>query len=247
VRTVVIVSADGEWEAIKSLMPAGAVQREGTWDAMAAQLQPWAVEFVHGGWGKVSAAASTQYVIDHMRPDLVINLGTCGGLKGRIDRGTVVLVERTLIYDIVEQMTDGEAALTHYATWLDLGWLPDTLPMPVQRGLMVSADRDILPAEAEVLAHRHQAVAADWESGAIAWVADRNHQPLLILRGVTDLVSSEGGEAYGNYELFLTRTREVMAGLLASLPRWLEAIEPGLSNATRGFQAAQQTRTRPNG
>ena len=33
------------------------------------------------------------------------------------------------------------------------------------------------------------AVACDWESGAIAWVAARNHLPCLILRGVSDLVA----------------------------------------------------------
>jgi len=129
-------------------------------------------------------------------------------------------------------MTDTQTALGHYSTTLDLAWLPETLPMPVQRGLLVSADRDIVPAEAEALAERHAAVAADWESGAIAWVACRNRQRLLILRGVTDLVGPEGGEAYGNYELFLARTREIMKGLVDDLPKWLDAIEPGLGGAS---------------
>ncbi|RPI83169.1 MAG: hypothetical protein EHM41_16570 [Chloroflexi bacterium] len=45
--------------------------------------------------GKISAAASTQYIIDRWNPDLLINLGTCGGFEGCIERGAVVLVEKT--------------------------------------------------------------------------------------------------------------------------------------------------------
>lgn len=66
-------------------------------------------------------------------------------------------------------------------------------------------------------------MAGDWESGAIAWVAARNGVRCLILRGVTDLVSEEGGEAYGNPALFTAAAREVMRELFDSLPQWLEA------------------------
>ncbi|HET6846589.1 MAG TPA: hypothetical protein VFH29_07120, partial [Anaerolineales bacterium] len=66
------------------------------------------------------------------------------------------------------------------------------------------------------------AVAGDWESGAIAWVAGRNRTRLLILRGVSDLVGSAGGEAYGDYGLFLDRTREIMTKLFQALPIWLD-------------------------
>jgi nucleoside phosphorylase len=38
--------------------------------------------FLHGGWGKVAAAGSTQYAIDRWAPARLINLGTCGGFKG---------------------------------------------------------------------------------------------------------------------------------------------------------------------
>jgi adenosylhomocysteine nucleosidase len=229
VKTAVIVSADGEWKAVKSLLRRSSGGLEGPWEAFSTQLEGRSLLFVHGGWGKVSAAASAQFVIDHFRPDLLVNIGTCGGLKGRIEQGTIVLVEKTRIYDILEQMTDSQAALEQYSTVLDLTWLPKSLPMPVQRGLLVSADRDIVPADAEMLAAAHGAVAADWESGAIAWVASRNRQRLLILRGVTDLVSPEGGEVYGNYELFLARTREIMQRLVVSLPKWLDAIQPALA------------------
>ena len=75
-----------------------------------------------------------------------------------------------------------------------------------------------------MLVEKYEAVAADWESGAIAWVAKKNGTRLLILRGVTDLVGTDGGEAYGNLGLFHTRTKEVMKDLFELLPRFLEKV-----------------------
>jgi len=228
-KTVVLISADGEWRVVKSLLQHAQPKDSPFGEYVEITFQGRQMTIFHGGWGKVSASATTQYVIDHMHPDLLVNLGTCGGFKGRVERGTIILVERTIIYDIVEQMTDAAEAIEHYSTILDLAWLPSNLPTPATRGLLVSGDRDIVVQDIPELIKRYGAVAADWESGAIAWVAKRNSQHLLILRGVSDLVGSEGGEAYGDYELFLSRTREIMGQLLDALPKWLIAIESRVS------------------
>jgi len=68
---------------------------------------------------------------------------------------------------------------------------------------------------------RYGASAADWESGAIAWVAARNQRRCLILRGVSDLVGVDGGEAYSEPSAFVAGTQTVMQQLLDSLPDWL--------------------------
>ena len=44
---------------------------------------------------------------------------------------------------------------------------------------------------------------------------------MLILRGVSDLVGAEGGEAYGAPGAFEAGARPVMAELLSQLPFWL--------------------------
>ena len=86
---------------------------------------------------------------------------------------------------------------------------------------MYSADRDLTAAGLREMDARYQPVVADWESGAIAWVAHKNGKPLLILRGVTDLVSPERAEAQGNLQLFQDNTTRVMQSLIAGLPAWL--------------------------
>lgn len=234
VCAVVAVSADAEWRIVRerfsTLVPQSSPY--GEWfecdlaeDGVGALHTPARgrpVIFFQGGWGKISAAASTQWALDRWQPGLLVNLGTCGGLSGRVNRGEVLLVERTLVYDIIEQMGDPQAAIAHYAVDLNLSWLREPYPQPVRRGLLVSADRDICPADIPLLIEQYGAVAADWETGAIAWVTSLNHTRCLILRGVTDLVSLEGGEAYHSLEFFHAGARQVMEALLASLPAWLD-------------------------
>jgi adenosylhomocysteine nucleosidase len=231
-KIIVIISANAEWRVVKELYPKLSLQTSPFGEFADLRLGMFDLQFFHGGWGKISAAATAQYVIDHFQPDLLVNLGTCGGFADRIKTGTVILVERTLVYDIIEQMGDGATAIEFYSTEIDLSWLLDDgrqtvdhRPSSVVRGLLVSADRDIIVEDISMLIEKYNAVAADWESGAIAWVAKRNNTRLLILRAVTDLVGGDGGEAYGNIGLFHERTKVVMRILIEQLPDWLARVK----------------------
>jgi len=126
------------------------------------------------------------------------------------------------VYDIVELMGDLDI-ISYYATSLDVSWLAEPYPYPVRRGMIASADSDLPPAKVPFLKEQG-AIAADWESAALAWVAQRNNARLLILRGVSDMVSEEGGEAYDNIEIFNERARGIMEQLVEQLPEWLNAV-----------------------
>ncbi len=231
---VVLISANIEWRAILTIFPQidEQVSPFGEWFVTQIQAggQARPIVFLHGGWGKISAAASTQYVIDRWSPQLLVNLGTCGGFEGQIEKGTVVLVERTIVYDIIEQMGDYDEHIAAYSTDIDLSWLEaaypgGSYPQPVVRSLLVSADRDLLVEDIPQLKDRYGAVAGDWESGAIAWVAKRNRTRCLILRGVTDLVGSSGGEAYqGNIQVFVDNAARILSSLVKHLPDWVAPV-----------------------
>jgi adenosylhomocysteine nucleosidase len=232
VKIVVLISANAEWRVVRELYPNLVLQGSPFGEYAELNLPLQSVMLFHGGWGKISAAATAQYVIDHFKPDLLVNLGTCGGFAGRIETGAIILVERTLVYDIIEQMGDSMEAIDFYSTKIDLSWLSDDGPWTadhdgqrsIVRGLLVSADRDILVEDIPMLIEKYDAVAADWESGAIAWVAQKNNTRVLILRAVSDLVGGDGGEAYGNLELFHERTKTVMKNLFDLLPAWLNSV-----------------------
>lgn len=221
----ILISAGAEWRALLEHFPDVEVKPTPYGGCFSASIAGQGLWFLHGGWGKVAAAGSTQYAISRWEPKRIINLGTCGGFSGRVTRGEVILTQKTIIYDIIEQMTEPDQAIEKYSVRLDLSWLPVPPPQPVKVGTLLSADRDILAEDIPDLIANFDADVADWESGAIAWVAMKNNLPCLILRGVSDLVDEQSGEAYGNYAFFEAQSRTIMANLVQHLPAWLKAFE----------------------
>ena len=222
-KTVVIISANSEWNGVTPLFPDAKIERYPYGECFQAMLNEIPITFFHTGWGKTASAGALQHILDKYGPELVINLGTCGGFADVVGQGDLILVERTFMYDIVELMSDQDVS-DYYASSLDLSWLADPEPFPTRRGLIASADSDLPPHMIHFL-KSHNAIAADWESAALAWVARKNNTRLLILRMVSDIVSEEGGEAYDNIELFHERTKAIMKQLVEQLPEWLKAIK----------------------
>jgi adenosylhomocysteine nucleosidase len=222
-RFVVLISSDAEWNAVRSIYQDSkeVISPFGNWFKGVDRAKD--VVFIHGGWGKIAAAASTQYVIDYFSPELLINLGTCGGFDPTLHIGDVILASKTLVYDIVEQMGDPEEAIQAYTTDINNTWLANDLPEATREGLLISADRDIIQTDVTELRQKYGATAADWESGAIAWTAARNHTSVLILRGVSDLVTEEAANAYGNIAHFGNGATNVITTLLSQLPRYISA------------------------
>ncbi len=221
-KIVVLISAIAEWNAVKPLFSDAKIRRFPFGECFDILIQDEHISFFHSGWGKIASAGSMQYVLDQYSPDLVVNLGTCGGFEGVVNQGDIILVDKTYVYDIVELMGDLDI-VSYYASSLDLSWLSEPYPFPVRRGLIASADSDLPPTKIPFL-KSHGAIAADWESAALAWVAQRNSARLLILRGVSDMVSEAGGEAYNNIEVFNERARGIMEQLIEQLPEWLNAV-----------------------
>ena len=222
-KTTVLISAIAEWNAVRPLFPNAKLRRFPFGECFDILIQDEHISFFHSGWGKIASTGSMQYVIDKYAPDLIVNLGTCGGFEGAVEQGDIILVEKTYVYDIVELMGDLDI-VSYYASSLDLSWLVEPYPFPVRRGLIASADSDLPPGKIPFLKSLG-AIAADWESAALAWVAGRNNARLLILRGVSDMVSETGGEAYNNIEMFNERAKGIMGQLVEQLPEWLNAVK----------------------
>ncbi|MCG8352542.1 MAG: 5'-methylthioadenosine/S-adenosylhomocysteine nucleosidase [Chloroflexales bacterium] len=221
---IVLVCADIEWEIVRRLFADSVLQQSccGEWFTtdIVGEGAAQEVVFFHTGWGKTAAASSVQYVIDHWAPSLLINIGTCGGLEGRVEPGTLILAQRTLMYDIHAQIGSNLQALEMYTTAIDLAWVAEDLLPDAKRALIVSADRDIAASDVHWLTVQFDASVGDWESAAIAFVARRNDTACLIFRGVTDLVGTQGGEAYnGDFQFFADNASQVLITIVRLLPR----------------------------
>lgn len=226
---VILISSDFEWRIVKKILPH--IEEEPATpfgEQFTAELSGKKLFFLHGGWGKIAAAASTQYAIDTFNPQLLVNVGTCGSFHQSMQRGGLLLADKTVVYDIVEQMGDPDEAINAYTTVLDTSWAKSL--KNVRHGILVSGDRDIVQGDIKELRSKYGATAADWESGAIAWTAKKNGVPLFVLRGVSDVVSETESLAYGDLDHFEEGAELVMRRLIDILPSSLDLWEENTKN-----------------
>lgn len=219
---VILVSANGEWQSVLSILKPNSVAKTALGECFLHQVETENLLFFHSGWGKTRSAAATQYLIDKYSPGLLINLGTCGGLEGLVNVGEILLADSTVMYDILERMSDPDEAIDFYRATLDLSWLPEDLPENTRVARIASADQDIDHRNYYLLRDKFGVSAADWESAPIAWVAQANAVKCLILRGVSDLVHPTASETDSNVQLWLERTRQIMQKLIDDLPFYLK-------------------------
>jgi len=215
------VSADGEWQAVPKIFPDAEYSMSPFGQYFIEEINGEPVVIMHGGWGKIPSAASAQYAVDRWSPELLVNLGTCGGFRGEVEQYQVALADKTVPYDIINQIGESDSAINRLTTEIDLSWLKEPYPIPVVKGTIVSGDRDLIPKDVPKLREKYGAKVGDWESASIAYVCDKNNVKLLILRGVSDLVGPDGGDAYGQRTVWVEAAERIMKTLFKSLPDWL--------------------------
>ena len=86
-KTAVVVSANAEWDGLKLLFPDAKIHYFPYGECFQEAVAEWPVTFFHSGWGKTASAGALQYILDRHQPDLVVNLGTCGGFAGPLSVG----------------------------------------------------------------------------------------------------------------------------------------------------------------
>ena len=225
-KIVVLISADEEWRIVKQIVkPSKPLPSSpfGEWflQDVPVRDRKLPVVFFQTGCGKIPAAAATQYVLNKWNPQLMINLGTCGGFEGKVERGDILLITKAVVYDIIERTEHYDEQIAKYTTELDLSWLEKPYPINALPATMATADQDLDPERISYLWEKYGAVAADWESGAIAYVAyKKNKTRCLIVRGVSDVVDPAGAKPSSEEEI-IEGTRIVMKKLIDSLPEWI--------------------------
>lgn len=224
-RIVITISATSEWNAVPEVYPDAEYLEHPYGQYIETEFNGEPVILMQGGWSKIQSAASTQYAIDRWSPELIVNLGTCGGFRGEINRDEIVMVEKALVYDIISQIGNQESHFEFFTTEIDNSWIKKPYPIPVTKGTIVSGDRDIQSDDIPMLIDKWSALVGDWESGGIAFVCRRNNVKLLILRGVSDLVGLDGGDAYdGTIVIWSKAANRIIKYLLASIPNWLSNL-----------------------
>lgn len=189
------------------------------------------VALLKSGIGKVSAAMGTTLLLEHCRPDVVINTGSAGGLAPTLKVGDIVVSDEVRYHDAdvtafgyaPGQMAGCPAAFTADGELIALAerCISD-LGLNAVRGLVCSGDAFINGAEplARIRATFPQVAAVEMEAAAIGHVCHLFGTPFVVVRAISDVADQA---SHLSFEEFLvvaaeqsTRMVDAMLQALAS-------------------------------
>ena len=143
------------------------------------------------GIGKVSAALTTQLLIDKYSPDFILNFGTCGGTNSSVKVLNYYIINKCCQYDFDLRELDGVPlgyiqeykSQYFYPTTDGIGFLEKTALASADK--FTNHDEDVKVINDEVMCS-----ICDMEGGAIAQVCTSNDIPLYMIKGITDVHGS---------------------------------------------------------
>jgi len=156
------------------------------------------VALLKSGIGKVSAAMGAALLLEHCKPDLIINTGSAGGLAPTLNVGDIVVSDEARYHDAdvtafgyeIGQMAGCPAAFKADDKLVSAAEACiKQLNLNAVRGLIVSGDAFINGAEglAKIRHNFPQAVAVEMEATAIAHVCHNFGVPFVVVRAISDV------------------------------------------------------------
>lgn len=143
------------------------------------------------GIGKVNASLTTQLLIDKYSPEFVLNFGTAGGVDSSVNSLEYYAVEKCCQFDF--DLRDLDGVPLGYIQDYDTAFFPActvNFKVGYEKKVLATADRfteskidtqDIIEIGCNL---------RDMEGGAIAQVCYTNNVPLLMIKGITDVVGN---------------------------------------------------------
>jgi len=169
------------------------------------------------GIGKVSAALTTQLVIDKFAPDFIINFGTCGGINDSVKALEYYAIEKCCQYDF--DLTELDPVPLGYIQDYDTVFFPaSTMGLEdMKKSIVASADKFTSKKSDVDTVNQMGCSLCDMEGGAIGQVCLSNNVPLYMIKGISDVHGSGTAQ-----EQFFKNLSQVGAGFPSVI---LSAIE----------------------
>ncbi len=169
------------------------------------------VILLRSGIGKVNAAMSTAVLLQHFKPDCIINTGSAGGFDPSLNVGDVVISTEVRHHDVdvtafgyeygqVPQLpaaflADEKLKQTAIDSVRELG------DAQVVSGLIATGDSFMNdPKRVEAIRDKFiDLQAVEMEAAAIAQVAHQFHVPFVIIRSLSDIAGKESDISFDQY------------------------------------------------
>lgn len=169
------------------------------------------VILLRSGIGKTASAMSTTLLIDHFKPDYVLNIGSAGALYPALEIGDVVISDGVQYHDVdvtgfgyeIGQMAQQPARFMAHKTLIQQAQqAAQTLNQAYLIGNIVSGDVFVNGQEKikQIQSAFPKAIAAEMESASIAQVCHQMQVPFVIVRAISD---RSDGKSTIDFEQFL--------------------------------------------
>ncbi|PSN06974.1 5'-methylthioadenosine/S-adenosylhomocysteine nucleosidase [Siccibacter turicensis] len=183
------------------------------------------VALLKSGIGKVSAAMGAALLLEHCKPDLIINTGSAGGLAPGLNVGDIVVSDETRYHDAdvtafgyeIGQMAGCPAAFVADEKLVSAAEACiRQLDLHAVRGLIVSGDAFINGAEglAKIRHNFPQAVAVEMEATAIAHVCHNFGVPFVVVRAISDVADQTSHLSFDEFLAVAAKQSSLMVETL---------------------------------
>ena len=170
------------------------------------------VALLKSGIGKVSAAMGATLLLEHAKPDVIINTGSAGGLDPSLKVGDIVVSDEVRYHDAdvtafgyeIGQMAGCPAAFSADPALITAAEACiSQLNLHAVRGLVISGDAFIngSVALAKIRHNFPKAIAVEMEATAIAHVCHNFGTPFVVVRAISDVADQQ---SHLSFEEFLT-------------------------------------------
>ncbi|KAA0563761.1 5'-methylthioadenosine/S-adenosylhomocysteine nucleosidase [Rossellomorea aquimaris] len=169
------------------------------------------VILLRSGIGKVNAAMSTAVLLQHYKPDCIINTGSAGGFDPSLNVGDVVISTEVRHHDVdvtafgyeYGQVPQLPAAFTADEKLMQtaIDSVKELGNAQVVSGLIATGDSFMNdPKRVEAIRDKFAGLqAVEMEAAAIAQVAHQFNVPFVIIRSLSDIAGKESDVSFEQY------------------------------------------------
>ncbi|AHB71706.1 5'-methylthioadenosine/S-adenosylhomocysteine nucleosidase [Cronobacter malonaticus] len=189
------------------------------------------VALLKSGIGKVSAAMGATLLLEHCKPDVIINTGSAGGLAPSLKVGDIVVSDEVRYHDAdvtafgyeYGQMAGCPAAFKADDKLIAAAQETiEQLNLHAVRGLVVSGDA-FINGSVNLAKIRHnfpQAIAVEMEATAIGHVCHNFGVPFVVVRAISDVADQQSHLSFEEFLAVAAKQSSLMVEtLLTSLNR----------------------------
>ncbi|KLN96016.1 5'-methylthioadenosine/S-adenosylhomocysteine nucleosidase [Moellerella wisconsensis] len=179
------------------------------------------IALLKSGIGKVSAAIGTTLLLEHFKPDFVINTGSAGGLDASLNVGDIVVSTEVRYHDAdvtAFGYEPGQMAQCPPAFIADEKLIAlaekciQQLNLNAVRGLICSGDAFINGSE-PLARIRHifpQVAAVEMEAAAVGHVCHQFNVPFVVVRAISDVADKQSHTSFDEFLPVAARQSSLM-------------------------------------